>query len=178
MRPAASPDQALVLGIDFGTSNSAAALIDADGRLRVVPLGKGRAEMPTALFFASETQTVLYGSEAMQAYLAGTEGRLLRSLKSLLGSRLMGEYTAVNGQSLRFYDILVLFFKELKRRCEACAGQPLTHVMLGRPVHFVDDDAQRDAQAQTTLESAARDAAAGLQAPGHGRPTGALQRVL
>ena len=158
MRPAASPDQALVLGIDFGTSNSAAALIDADGRLRVVPLGKGRAEMPTALFFASETQTVLYGSEAMQAYLAGTEGRLLRSLKSLLGSRLMDEYTAVNGQSLRFYDILVLFFKELKRRCEAHAGQPLKHAVLGRPVHFVDDDAERDAQAQATLESAARDA--------------------
>ena len=158
MRPAASPDQALVLGIDFGTSNSAAALIDADGRLQVVPLGEGRAEMPTALFFASETQTVLYGSEAMQAYLAGTEGRLLRSLKSLLGSRLMDEYTAVNGQSLRFYDILVLFFKELKRRCEAHAGQPLKHAVLGRPVHFVDDDAERDAQAQATLESAARDA--------------------
>ncbi len=155
---AASTGRQPVLGIDFGTSNSAAALIGAGGRLQVVPLGEGRAEMPTALFFASETQTVLYGSEAMQAYLAGTEGRLLRSLKSLLGSRLMDEYTAVNGQSLRFYDILVLFFKELKRRCEACAGQPLTHVMLGRPVHFVDDDAQRDAQAQTTLESAARDA--------------------
>jgi hypothetical chaperone protein len=147
-----------VLGIDFGTSNSAAAWIDTQGGLQVVPLAGGRAEMPTALFFASETQTVLYGAEAMQAYLAGTEGRLLRSLKSLLGSRLMDEYTAVNGQSLRFYDILVLFFKELKRRCEAHAGQPLTHAVLGRPVHFVDDDAERDAQAQATLERAARDA--------------------
>ena len=147
-----------VLGIDFGTSNSAAAWIDTLGGLQVVPLAGGRAEMPTALFFASETQTVLYGAEAMQAYLAGTEGRLLRSLKSLLGSRLMDEYTAVNGQSLRFYDILVLFFKELKRRCEVHAGQPLTHAVLGRPVHFVDDDAERDAQAQTTLERAARDA--------------------
>lgn len=158
VRRAGATDQPLVLGIDFGTSNSAAALIGADGRLQVVPLGEGRAEMPTALFFANETQTVLYGSEAMQAYLAGTEGRLLRSLKSLLGSRLMDEYTAVNGQSLRFYDILVLFFKELKRRCEAHAGQPLTHAVLGRPVHFVDDDAERDAQAQATLERAARDA--------------------
>jgi hypothetical chaperone protein len=148
----------VVLGIDFGTSNSAAAWIDAQGGLQVVPLAGSRAEMPTALFFASETQTVLYGAEAMQAYLAGTEGRLLRSLKSLLGSRLMDEYTAVNGQSLRFYDILVLFFKELRRRCETHAGQPLTHAVLGRPVHFVDDDAERDAQAQATLERAARDA--------------------
>ena len=46
--------------------------------------------MPTALFFASETHTVLYGAEAMQAYLNGTEGRLLRSLKSLMGSRADG----------------------------------------------------------------------------------------
>lgn len=148
----------LTLGIDFGTSNSAAALIGADGQMHTMALDGARAEMPTALFFASETHTVLYGSEAMQAYLTGTEGRLLRSLKSLLGSRLMEEYTAVNGQSIQFFDIVVLFFKELKRRCEAQLGKPLTRAMLGRPVHFVDDSPERDALAQETLGRAAREA--------------------
>jgi hypothetical chaperone protein len=148
----------VVLGIDFGTSNSAAALIGTDGRMQLVPLEAARSEMPTALFFAQETHTVLYGSDAMQAYLAGTEGRLLRSLKSLLGSRLMDEYTLVNGQLLRFFDIVVLFFKELKRRCEAHVGHPLTHAMLGRPVHFVDGDPVRDALAQDTLGRAATEA--------------------
>ncbi len=148
----------LTLGIDFGTSNSAAALIGPDGQMHTIALDGARSEMPTALFFVSETHSVLYGSEAMQAYLAGTEGRLLRSLKSLLGSRLMDEYTAVNGQSIQFFDIVVLFFKELKRRCEAQIGQPLTRAMLGRPVHFVDDDAERDALAQETLGRAAREA--------------------
>ncbi len=152
------PGHSLTLGIDFGTSNSAAALIGADGQIHTIALDGARAEMPTALFFASETHTVLYGSAAMQAYLAGTEGRLLRSLKSLLGSRLMDEYTAVNGQSMRFFDIVVLFFKELKRRCEAQVGQPLTRAMLGRPVHFVDDDTDRDALAQETLGRAALEA--------------------
>ena len=148
----------LVLGIDFGTSNSACALIDAQGALQVIPLNGAKAEMPTALFFASETHSVLYGAEAMQAYLNGTEGRLLRSLKSLMGSRLMDEYTAVGDKSIRFFDIVVLFFKELKRRCEAHVGQPLTHAMLGRPVHFVDDDAERDQLAQETLGRAALEA--------------------
>lgn len=148
----------LVLGIDFGTSNSACALIDASGALQVIPLDGAKAEMPTALFFASETHSVLYGAEAMQAYLNGTEGRLLRSLKSLLGSRLMDEYTAVGDKSIRFFDIVVLFFKELKRRCEAHVGQPLTHAVLGRPVHFVDDDAERDLLAQETLGRAASEA--------------------
>ena len=152
------PSNGLTLGIDFGTSNSAAALIGADGQMHTMALDGARAEMPTALFFASETHTVLYGSEAMQAYLTGTEGRLLRSLKSLLGSRLMEEYTAVNGQSIQFFDIVVLFFKELKRRCEAQLGQSLTRAMLGRPVHFVDDNAERDALAQETLGRAAREA--------------------
>jgi hypothetical chaperone protein len=55
-------DSALTLGIDFGTSNSAAAVVDAAGELQVIPLDGERAEMPTALFFASETSTVLYGS--------------------------------------------------------------------------------------------------------------------
>ncbi len=148
----------LALGIDFGTSNSAAALIGRDGEMHTIALDGSRSEMPTALFFVSETHTVLYGSEAMQAYLAGTEGRLLRSLKSLLGSRLMDEYTAVNGQSIQFFDIVVLFFKELKRRCEAQVDQPLTRAMLGRPVHFVDDSPERDALAQETLGRAAREA--------------------
>jgi hypothetical chaperone protein len=148
----------LVLGIDFGTSNPAATLIDASGALQVIPLDGAKAEMPTALFFASETHTVLYGAAAMQAYLNGTEGRLLRSLKSLLGSRLMDEYTAVGDKSIRFFDIVVLFFKELKRRCEAHVGQPLTHAVLGRPVHFVDDDAERDLLAQETLGRAALEA--------------------
>lgn len=145
----------LVLGIDFGTSNSAAALVGDDGQLCVIPLDGQKAAMPTALFFSSETHTTLFGTQAMQAYLAGAEGRLLRSIKSLLGSKLMDEHTVVNGQSTPFFEIVVLFFKELKARCEAHVGHPIKRAMLGRPVHFVDDDAGRDALAQDTLGRAA-----------------------
>lgn len=146
----------LVLGIDFGTSNSAAALIDARGDLQVMALDANRLEMPTAVFFGADPPALLFGREAMQSYLQGNEGRLLRSLKSLLGSRLMDEYTAVNDRTIQFFDIVVIFLKELKRRCELQVGQPLTHAMLGRPVHFVDDDAARDTLAQDTLARAAR----------------------
>ena len=148
----------LTLGIDFGTSNSAAAVIDDSGILRVIPLSAARSEMPTAVFFDAETHHVLFGEDAMQAYLAGHEGRLLRSLKSLLGSALMDEYTQVDGRALRFFDIVVLFFKELKRRCEAHVGEPLSHAVIGRPVHFVDEDPERDALAQSTLRRAALEA--------------------
>jgi len=147
-----------VLGIDFGTSNSAAALIGPDGQLCVIPLDGAKAAMPTALFFSHETHTTSYGSQAMQAYLSGEEGRLMRAIKSLLGSKLMDEQTVVNGQQISFFDIVVLFFKALKARSEAHVGYPITRAMLGRPVHFVDDDPVRDDLAQATLGRAAQEA--------------------
>jgi hypothetical chaperone protein len=150
-----------VLGIDFGTSNSAAALISPDGQLQVIPLDGDSASMPTALFFSAEDSQIYYGSAALQTYLKAAQdqvvgGRLMRSIKSLLGSRLMEEQTVVNGQLMSFFDIVVLFFKELKARSEAHLGHSVSRAMLGRPVHFVDDNPERDALAQATLERAAR----------------------
>ena len=144
-----------LLGIDFGTSNSAAAMVGADGRLHALKLDEGSTSMPTALFFSSEDGTVAYGRAAMQAYLEGHEGRLMRSIKSLLGSSLINEQTLLNGRMVSLFEVVVLFFKELKRRCERELGHPVDAALLGRPVHFVDDDAQRDAQAQATLGEAA-----------------------
>ncbi|TXT39849.1 MAG: putative chaperone protein [Comamonadaceae bacterium] len=149
-----------VLGIDFGTSNSAAALIDAQGQLHPITLEGTRTSMPTALYFSSETGQLSFGSAAMQQYLTDVQdgvgaGRLMRAIKSLLGSALMDEQTVVNGQNLSFFEVVVLFLRELKRRAEAQLGFPVSAAMLGRPVHFVDDNPERDALAQATLQRAA-----------------------
>lgn len=148
-----------VLGIDFGTSNSAAALVSDDGQLRAIPLETNNTSMPTALFF-SEDGHITYGTAALHAYLKAAQdqvvgGRLMRSIKSLLGSKLMEEQTLVNGQLISFFDIVVLFFKELKARSEKHLGHEIRAAMLGRPVHFVDGHADRDALAQATLKRAA-----------------------
>ena len=44
----------MMLGIDFGTSNSAAALVDDAGQLQVIALEQHNSSMPTALFFSPE----------------------------------------------------------------------------------------------------------------------------
>ncbi len=149
-----------VLGIDFGTSNSAAALVGDDGQLRVIALEHNNSSMPTALYFPQEDGAIAYGSAALQAYLKAAQdqvggGRLMRSIKSLLGSKLMDEQTVVNGQRMSYFDIVVLFFRELKARSEKQLGHEVRATMIGRPVHFVDDDADRDALAQATLKRAA-----------------------
>ncbi len=155
-----------VLGIDFGTSNSAAALVEASGQLHVMALEGNRTSMPTALYFPNEDAPVSFGTTALQDYLGAVQeglgaGRLMRAIKSLLGSALIDEQTVVNGRSMRFFDIVVLFFRELKQRAERQLGYPVQAAMLGRPVHFVDDNPARDALAQATLQRAAH--AAGFE---------------
>ncbi|BCO29242.1 chaperone protein HscA [Rhodoferax lithotrophicus] len=149
-----------VLGIDFGTSNSAAALVDAQGQLHPITLEGTRSAMPTALYFSNEDGQLSFGTAAMQQYLTDVQdgvgaGRLMRAIKSLLGSTLINEQTVVNGRSLSFFEIVVLFFRELKHRAETQLGYGISAAMLGRPVHFVDDNPERDALAQATLQRAA-----------------------
>ncbi len=149
------------LGIDFGTSNSAASWITpASTHAQPIALEGDATSLPTAIFFNAEDRSTHFGRDAVNHYLAGNPGRLMRSLKSLLGSSLVLEHTEVNGQSMRFLDIITVFLAELKHRAEAQMGTQATRVVMGRPVHFVDDDPERDALAQAMLLQAAQ--AAGL----------------
>lgn len=149
------------LGIDFGTSNSAMAWRTAGQTAQLVPLEGRAAAMPTALFFQYEDQSTHYGRDAMRQYLAGEEGRLMRSLKSLLGSSLLQDKTAVHGQLVSYQDIIAIFLKHLAAQAQQQLGGLPERVVLGRPVHFVDGNPERDALAQSSLEAAAH--AAGFQ---------------
>ncbi len=146
------------LGIDFGTSNSAMAVRQGNGPARLLRLEGEAVTLPTALFFNAEDQRTHFGRDAIAHYLAGTEGRLMRSLKSLLGSALLQDQTAVHHRMVSYQDIISLFLQMLARTAhEALGGMP-GRVVMGRPVHFVDGDAQRDRQAEEALRQAALDA--------------------
>ena len=109
------------LGIDFGTSNSAAGIC-VDGRPLLIPLeGEGQT-MPTAVFFDFEAQEMLVGESASRALLDGDEGRYMRGLKSLLGTRLVRESRMLLGERLDFIDIIARFLAEVKKRAEAATG--------------------------------------------------------
>ncbi|MDB5965081.1 MAG: Hsp70 family protein [Polaromonas sp.] len=149
---------AAACGIDFGTSNSTVALVRGGqgGLPSLLPLEDGRPTLPSVVFFHAEDGHVSYGRAALDDYLAGHEGRLMRSLKSLLGTAMMEESTEVAGRALSFRALLEQFMAELKRRAEVCAGQPLRRAVLGRPVFFVDGDAEADRRAEETLAGIAR----------------------
>ncbi len=142
-------------GIDFGTSNSTVGW-SRPGQSALLQLEDGKVTLPSVVFFNAEEDTVYFGRAALANYLAGHEGRLMRSLKSLLGTSLMDGQTEVDGRALPFRTLLAQFMGELKRRAEQAAARPFTSVVLGRPVHFIDDSATADRLAETTLGDIAR----------------------
>ena len=153
------------VAIDFGTSNSAVALPRPEGGVRLVELESGQFTMPTAVFYRADTKPQqldaerLYGRAAIAAYVEGIDGRLMRSMKSILGSSLLDQGTDIGGgRSVRYRDVVVGYLRHLKARAEAEAGHTVNRAVLGRPVFFVDDEPARDAQAQAALEAAARQA--------------------
>jgi hypothetical chaperone protein len=157
--------------IDFGTSNSAVAVpvaVPAGGApaaqapLKLAPVEGTYTTLPTAVFFNTDENTREYGRAALDAYIDGFDGRLMRSMKSILGSALADNTTDLgDGSAIKYTDVIAIFVTHLKRCAEKTAGTPISRAVLGRPVFFVDDDPRADQLAQQQLEAAAR--SVGLQ---------------
>ena len=150
-----SATPARACGIDFGTSNSTVGWL-RPGAPTLLTLEAGKPTLPSAVFFNADEESTHFGRDALAEYLEGYEGRLMRALKSLLGSSLMDGSTEVGGRALPFKDLLASFIGELKTRAEAQAGRSFDQAVFGRPVHFVDDNEIADRRAQDTLEAIAR----------------------
>jgi hypothetical chaperone protein len=143
-------------GLDFGTSNSALGVV-RDGMPVLAPVEGAATLIPSAIFFDFERQgRVLFGEEAIGAYIGEHEGRLMRSLKSILGSPLIDEKTAVGRKRIALTEVVEMFIRHLKSRAEAFLGEEIAQVVHGRPVRFVDGDDAADAKAQAVLEDIAR----------------------
>lgn len=110
--------------------------------------------LPSILFYSFEESSVSFGRAAIAEYTAGVEGRLLRSLKSVLGTNLMGETTRIRQSRVSFSQIITRFVSELKKRADTQLDAPLDVAVVGRPVHFVDENPMADQQAQAQLETA------------------------
>ncbi|MGV3491834.1 MAG: Hsp70 family protein [Devosia sp.] len=143
-------------GMDFGTSNSTVAAAGGNAAPQLIPLEDGKPTIPSAIFFSFEDDHTYFGRRAVGEYVTGADGRLMRSIKSVLGTSLFNDTTRVKREALKFSDILGRFIGELKHRSEAVLGHEIDEIVCGRPVRFVDDDDAADAEAQHQLEGAVR----------------------
>lgn len=149
----------MFVGIDFGTTNSAIALLDrdrattADGQARIVPMppmpggdGSPTSTLRSLLAFDGKHRDVrrkvipLVGQEAIGAYLEDdTDCRLLQSFKSYLTSH---QFTGAPlfGVTYTLEDMIALMIDRLRSVARAHGGGDIRQVVAGRPVRFVSDD--------------------------------------
>ena len=139
-----------ILGIDFGTSNSAAG-INLNGSPLIIELEPGEQTLPTSVFFDFENRKTMFGKPANRALINGYDGRYMRSFKSILGTSLMHEPRRIMGETLTFVEIIAQFLQTIKTRAEYICHTQFHYALSGRPVHFYSNDAERDAQALRDL---------------------------
>jgi hypothetical chaperone protein len=144
-----------ICGLDFGTSNTTLGTID-DQTPALVALEAEYTTIPSAIFYEVDG-AVLIGRKAIEAYVDGAPGRLMRSLKSVLGTSLIDETTRLGRERTSFRDVIAYYLGAVKRRAEQAIDRELRDVVHGRPVHFVDNNPDADRKAEETLRQIARE---------------------
>jgi hypothetical chaperone protein len=144
-----------ICGLDFGTSNTTLGTLEGDAPV-LSALEAGHTTIPSAIFHAADG-AVWIGRKAVEAYVDGTPGRLMRSLKSVLGTSLVDETTRLGPERKSFRDVIANYLRAVKRRAEQATGRELIAVVHGRPVHFVDNSPDADRKAELTLREIARE---------------------
>ena len=124
-------------GLDFGTSNSTLALARGNQRSILMPLEGDKPTIPSTIFFDFDSDETLFGRAAVASYISGADGRMMRSLKSILGSSLADEATRVKRRVITLLEVIGMFGATIKARAESTAHETLEHVVVGRPVPFV-----------------------------------------
>src|SRR3982074_3320503 len=144
-----------ICGLDFGTSNTTLGTIEGHAPV-LAALEIDETTIPSAIFYEVDG-AVLIGRKAVAAYVEGAPGRLMRSLKSVLGTSLIDETTRLGRERTSFRDVIAYYLGAVKRRAEQATGLELRDVVHGRPVHFVDNAPDSDRKAEERLRQIARE---------------------
>jgi hypothetical chaperone protein len=126
------------LGLDFGTTNSVAA-VARDGRSELVPLAGPAGSAPvfrSALCFWEEDARVAAeaGPWAIAEYLQCPEGsRFIQSFKSVAASSSF-EQAAIFGRRYRFEDLGRTFVTKMAAHSDGMMDGRPARVVIGRPI--------------------------------------------
>lgn len=142
-----------MLGIDFGTSNTAAGIMAGD-RVFLIEVEQGKTTLPTSVFFDYARRATLYGSVANAALIDGREGRFMRALKSVLGTPIMREKRRIAHENTTLIEVVAKFLERIRERAETTTGMVFETALSGRPVQFHSTDMERNAQAEADLRDA------------------------
>ncbi len=135
------PETEKIIGIDLGTTNSAAAVMEA-GRPLVVPSAEGQTAagkmFPSVVAFTKEGQMIV-GEPAIRQEATNPEGTI-REIKRKMGS---GDYKVrIYGKEYSPQQISAFILQKIKRDTETFLGRPVKKVVITVPAHFNDNQRQ------------------------------------
>jgi hypothetical chaperone protein len=149
---------AVSVGIDFGTSNSAAAIPGAgDEPAQVLSIDHRASDarlLRSVLFFPDGSADVLAGAVAIERYLHDFEGRFLQSIKTFLPSTAFTR-TEIRRKTWNLEQLIALLLTRIRESVEREVGGRPEHIVLGRPAVF-SLDPEKDSLAESRLAAAAR----------------------
>ncbi len=130
-----------IIGIDLGTSNSAAAVLEA-GRPKIVPSAEGASlygkAFPSVVAFTKDGQ-VLVGEPAKRQAVSNPEGTIMAA-KRKMGTNF--KYT-IYGKDYTPQQISAFILQKIKKDAEAFLGEKIDKAVITVPAYF--DDNQRQA---------------------------------
>lgn len=142
-------------GIDFGTTNSAVAVVDGsvDGSSAARLARFATSQAPTDTFrsilYFDPTpvrgqESVFAGPQAVQRYRqAEHKGRFLQSLKAYLGDAGFTG-TSIGGRHRTLPQLIALILQRLMREAAESLGPLPARAVVGRPVHFTAARSEED----------------------------------
>lgn len=138
-----------MIGIDFGTSNTAVATASGE----VLRIDHGEALFRTVLFYPEDTSETLAGREAIERYQDDNAGRFIQSMKTWLPAQSFTR-TQLRERTLSLEELIAVFLRKVGDAVKK-QGHPTDAVVLGRPARF-SSDPKVDAFAEARLLKAAQ----------------------
>lgn len=132
---------AKIIGIDLGTSNSAAAILEA-GRPKIIPSAEGASlygkAFPSVVGFQKDG-TVIVGEPAKRQAVSNPTGTVMAA-KRKMGTNFTYK---IHGKEYTPQQISAFVLQKIKRDAEAFLGEKVEKAVITVPAYF--DDNQRQA---------------------------------
>jgi len=129
-----------ILGIDLGTTNSAAAVMEA-GRPVIIPSAEGPTiagkMFPSVVAFTKDGQ-LLVGEPAKRQAVTNPEGSVFEA-KRKMGTK---EKIKLHGKEYSPQQISAFILQKIKRDAESFLGEPVKKCIITVPAHFNDNQRQ------------------------------------
>ncbi|OEG69138.1 molecular chaperone DnaK [Candidatus Endomicrobiellum trichonymphae] len=143
---------AKIIGIDLGTSNSAAAVMEG-GKITLIPSAEGTTlggkAFPSYVAFTKDGQ-LLVGEPARRQAVTNPEGTI-SAFKRKMGT---DHKYKVNGKEFTPQQLSAFILQKIKKDSEAYLGETITKAVITVPAYFNDNQRQatKDAGAIAGLE--------------------------